>query len=284
MERRRALLEERDAVVHVRRAGAALDVRADARAEVLAVALARQQDGDVERAAVAIPALHHAHALRSLGLDQLVDQRRDALGVGAEKHLDRHRIEGARDRAVQVRARLGAAAAQDRVETIAQQRHLRARRSQRARREEAEEHGEPVRPSALVVLGDGDVIEAPVTVHGRFEARLPDHEDARVLDDVAQLVGNRIASLRLEQPAGRVVAEEAEALARHERDLELAGRVRAQRVAAEAEEHEVIVDEPLEERAHASRALGAIGSSAPGDLHLRDALARERGSCAHGRR
>src|SRR4029450_11660412 len=88
MQHRGPLLEEGDAVVDVARGAALLEQPRDAAAQVLAVALAREQHGRGVGATVWIGAQHQPRVLRALRADHLPDQRRVALDVAREQELD----------------------------------------------------------------------------------------------------------------------------------------------------------------------------------------------------
>ncbi len=118
-------------------------------------------------------------------------------------------------------------------------------------------------------MRDGDAIEAAVAVDGRLDTRLADHQDARVGEDVAQFVGHLGTAPGRAQPAGGVVAEEPEPRPRDQFDFEARTAVeRTERVAPQAEQHEMIGDEPLEKAAHAVRALGAVREHPARVVHM----------------
>jgi hypothetical protein len=267
-----ALLEERRAVVDPARAGALDQELADAVAHLLAVALARQEDGRVVRALVAVGAQHEARLLGAFGRDHLADQRGVALEVAREEELDGRRVERGDERLVAVRARRGLLLGEDRFEALGEERHVRRRRAQGARREEPGDDREARHAAGLVVLLEEDAVEAPGAVDLRLDARLADQDDARVGEDAAQLLGHLDAALRLEEAARRVVAPHAEARAAAQAHLE---RVPASGdlVRAHAHEDEVVGDEPVEEAADLGGAARPVLDEAARILDVRPELA-----------
>jgi hypothetical protein len=116
-------------------------------------------------------------------------------------------------------------------------------------------------------------VEASVAVDPRLHPRLADEHDPLVLDVVADLLGDVVATPGLEESARGVVLPHSEPGPGHAPRLGLAVDA-PQVVAAHAHEHEAPVDDPVQEALDPPRALGPARDERSGELEVGQQLAQ----------
>jgi hypothetical protein len=261
------VLADRRAVVDGRGACALLEQLPQAAPQRLAVALAGQQHGGVEGAAVRVGPQHEPRVLAALGVDDLADQRGVALEVRREQELDRRRVEGGDQGLVAVGARPRGLLGEDGVEALGEEGHLRGRGAQRAEGEEPLDDGEARDAAVVAVLLHDDAVEARRAVDARLGARLVHLDDAGVGEEAADLLGHLGAALPLVEPAGLRAPPHAEAGVGAQGDRG-AAVAQVDVVGAEPHQHEVPVEQPVEEADDLRAALGAAFDEAAGELYV----------------
>jgi hypothetical protein len=167
----------------------------------------------------------HRGPLLVLGLEHLLDHLADLFARRGEQELGRERVEQVRDVLVPERAGFRVLVLEDPGERAAEQRHVPARLGHAASREHAEEP-EPCGGFPVVVgNADADLVEPARAMHGRFDAALPDVDARRATVVVA----------------GAPFAEPGEA--------------QRAAVAVGGHEHEVVGDQPTQERGDLAKVL-----------------------------
>jgi hypothetical protein len=164
-------------------------------------------------------------------------------------------------------------AVQDLAQPLREQGDLRAGRSQDPLREEPHDDREAGHATLVVVLLHEHPVEASGALDPRLDPRLADEHDPRILDLVADVLGDVVAAPGLEKPARGVVGPHSEPGLGH--DLRLGLAVEAPHpVAAHAHEHEAPVEDPVQEALDPPRSLGPARDEGSGVLEVGHQLAQ----------
>ncbi len=206
------------------------------------VAVAGQVDEDRDVAAVGVAADEHPHRAPLAGAHRGLGHRRELVDRRVQQLVARVGLEGVHQRLAGVAARVEAAALEDRLGLLPDQRDPHQRLGVGRAGEQAEEAALAVDLAVLVEGLHADVVEVRRPVHGRAGVGLGQHQQ-RLL---AGLGLDRVG-----QPAERlrhllVGAQDPEAGAGDRAEVVVAV-VRLEPVLLVAEEGEVLVGQPLEQ-------------------------------------
>ena len=247
-ELRRGVLDEREVVLDRLGLEARREQLLQADAQLGRHAVAGHGDHHRDVAAGGVAAHRERDALRLLGARRRDDLGAQRLDRRLEELVARERLERGDGRLVVVRALDQALGLDDRLQLAAQQRRARGLLEVDQRREQAD-HAQQARERAVGAQhAHRDVVHARAPVDARAAVGLADHEQVAVGDEaLAQELGQLRERRRLGEARRLVVAQDAEpraglrvhrGAARGLRDL----------VGARAEQDEVAVAQPVQER------------------------------------
>jgi hypothetical protein len=253
----RLVLAHRQLVVDVRRGEGRGQVLLDAAPRVGVEAVARQDDHDRHASRERVGAQRQPHAALLLEAEDGADLAQQRRRVGPEQVGARQAVEDLDDRLVVVRAGRGAVELEHLPQRAAQDGDLLGRREVGLARQEPQEAPLAQHLPAVAELLDADVVHARRAVHGALGVGLGDHHHAPAEDALAQALGDLPHGHGLAVAAVVGLAQDAEAGAGREPQRLLALDV-DQVVLAVAEEDEVLVEQPGQERRVLLDLLGAL--------------------------
>ena len=248
------------------------------RVEQLRVVARRRQGGDQRRrAAVGGHAAQQPHAV-ALQRQQLDDRPPQVVAARGEQLVLGERVEQRDGRLVVVRALDQVLAAQDLAQLAVQQRRLRGRLGVGLRREQAEHARLAGDAPVGGDLAHADVVHPHAPVHGREPVGLGDDQQVALERALAPVRRQRCDRLRTRELGRVLVGEDAEPRAGHHADALVVDPV-----LAVAEEDEVLVQQPLQERDRlVDLVVGVAGGAGGRDLDHAAAAVGHRGEVEHG--
>ena len=267
-ELRRRALDEREVILHRFGVVARREQLLQAHAQLGRHAVARHGDHDRDVAAGGVAPHRQRDALRLLGARGRDDLGAQRLDRRLEQLVARERLERGDRRLVVVRALHQALGLDDRLQLAAQERRARGLLEIDERREQAD-HAQQARERAVRAQdAHRDVVHAGAPVHARAAVGLADHEQVAARDEaLAQELGQLVDAAS----AARSATRRRRAGCRDPSRPGPAPRARTGPssivVGASAEQDEVAVAQPLEER---GRLLDLVGSA-----HARGRRARQ---------
>ena len=216
-------------------------------AELGVEALARERDQDRDTAVDEVAADEHRDAPRLLQVHQAHDLAADLVGGRREQLVLREALEQRDDLLVVVRALEEVLGLQDLGELAVQHRRAAGRLHVRLRGEEPDDANLTEQRAVGSDPSDADVVHLRAPVHGGVAVRLGDDQEVAALEPGAK--GLRHAGERdgNREPGGLGVGQDPEPRVRHDGDRSALRRVE-HRVLAVAEEDEVVLQQPLDER------------------------------------
>ena len=210
-------LAERQVLVDGLAAEALLQQLDQALLQLDVVAVARQRDGDRDRAALGVEAHEHLDLAALLEVEQAHHLGAQVVDRGAEQVVLRERLVQGDGRLVVVRALDQVLGLDDLAQLAAEDRDAAGRLGVGLRREQPDQAQLAEDLAALADVLDADVVHPLVPVHGREPVRLRHEQQVAAGDALAQPRLDRHQRHRLAVVARRLVGEDAEAGAGHDR-------------------------------------------------------------------
>ena len=246
IEKSRTFLQEGNTIVDISDPRVLAEECTDIGAQSLAIAITGKQNRRVERAAAGVRPQDHAGLFGPFDLHDLSDQGRVVVERGPEEELHRCGVEGRHECLVAVGSLRGPLHLQDLLQPLGQQRHLGAGCAQGRVRKETRDDVKARESTPLVELLDEDPVDPPRAVDTGLGPALADLDDAWIHQRMEEAGRDRGAPMRLPKAAARLTAPHPEPTPFSSHDLELAldlSRV----VGARTHEHEMILDDPVQE-------------------------------------
>jgi hypothetical protein len=211
------------------------------------VAVARQVDEGRDEPVELVAAHEQADARALLQPENAARHVAQGLGIHLKQLVAREILQHV-EQPLAGMARLAEAAVGDDIRDLAPHQRDLARRAGVGGRREQPDHPELAAQRAVgVELLDADVVHGGAAMHGRERVGLGDDERRRLQQEGADLGRHRHHRRAAPQNMGFGVAQDAEAGALHRLELAFPGAAH-ELVLAHAEEREVVVQQPFEER------------------------------------